>query len=245
MRANEHTALVGRSVVLVPYQRKHVPKYHEWMKDPTLQELTASEPLSIEAEYEMQQKWQVDEDKLTFIILARTPDAGDDSQVDVATIDALPMIGDVNLFLQGVPSAMRKATESPLKSKSEDEVEEDDFSAEAEIMIAEPAYRRQGRALEAISLLLHYATCGAFPLPQGVSAPRTIPYTSPDAANEAAPTSEYKSPFPIPPSSLLCRISSTNTPSIRLFERLGFVVVREVVVWKEVEMRYGGEAKAS
>ena len=189
------------------------------------------------------------------------------------------------------------------KENSEDEVEEDDFSAEAEIMIAgthlfvrcrvssphgcsisfswvtpvrdapgvpcgggifshsfkrirccfaqlahcpaEPAYRRQGRALEAISLLLHYATGGAFPLPEGVSAPRTISYTSPDAANEGSPASEYKSPLPILPSSLLCRISSTNTPSIRLFERLRFVVVREVAVWKEVELRYGGEAKAS
>ena len=46
------------------------------------------------------------------------------------------MIGDVNLFLQGVPPAMREVTESPLNSKSEDEVEEEDFSAEAEIMIA-------------------------------------------------------------------------------------------------------------
>ncbi|KAI5900397.1 uncharacterized protein SCHCODRAFT_014064 [Schizophyllum commune H4-8] len=230
MRANEHTALVGRSVVLVPYQRKHVPKYHEWMKDPTLQELTASEPLCIEAEYDMQQKWQVDEDKLTFIILARTPDAGDDSHLDVATIDALPMIGDVNLFLQGVPPDLRK---------DDDETVEDEFTAEAEIMIAEPAYRRQGRALEAISLLLHYATGGAFPLAKGVPAPRHVSIPSPDTASVAPPAAEYKSPLPIPPTSLLCRISSTNTPSIRLFERLGFVVVREVAVWKEVEMRYG------
>lgn len=28
---------VGRRVTLVPYEREHVAKYHEWMKDPWLQ----------------------------------------------------------------------------------------------------------------------------------------------------------------------------------------------------------------
>ena len=34
----------------------------QWLQNPVLQQQTASEPLTIEEEYEMQAKWQVDED---------------------------------------------------------------------------------------------------------------------------------------------------------------------------------------
>lgn len=38
------------------------PRYHEWMKSPELQQLTASEPLSLQQEYDMQKSWREDDD---------------------------------------------------------------------------------------------------------------------------------------------------------------------------------------
>lgn len=52
---------MGDLVALVPYKPEHVLRYHEWMKSPFLQEMTASEPLTLEEEYEMQQSWHQDE----------------------------------------------------------------------------------------------------------------------------------------------------------------------------------------
>lgn len=76
MRANSNITLMGKSVVLVPYRKEHVPLYHSWMKDSELQQATASEPLTEEAEYEMQRSWCEDEDKCTFILLDRSrPDS--------------------------------------------------------------------------------------------------------------------------------------------------------------------------
>lgn len=101
MRINRNTVLVGSKVVLVPYRKQHVPQYHEWMKDPVLQTETASEPLSLESEYEMQQSWAVDEDKLTFIILARHEVDRDSAHLHINAHDLISeckMVGDVNIF---------------------------------------------------------------------------------------------------------------------------------------------------
>lgn len=40
------------------------------------------------------------------------------------------------------------------------------------------------------------------------------------------------------PHNLIAKIGSTNTPSIRLFEKLGFSIVKRVEVWDEVELRW-------
>ncbi|KAH9638969.1 hypothetical protein HF086_005050 [Spodoptera exigua] len=69
MKLNSNTKIMGRNVVLVPYREYHVPRYHKWMKSEELQKLTASEPLTLEQEYEMQKSWREDDDKCTFIIL--------------------------------------------------------------------------------------------------------------------------------------------------------------------------------
>ncbi len=72
MKANESTVLIGRKVVLVPYNEGHVTvsmtvmllliaelalqKYHSWMENDELRSLTASERLTLEEEFDMQRK---------------------------------------------------------------------------------------------------------------------------------------------------------------------------------------------
>ncbi|XP_049888079.1 alpha/beta-tubulin-N-acetyltransferase 9 isoform X2 [Pectinophora gossypiella] len=63
MKLNSNTEIIGQKVMLVPYRDYHVPKYHIWMKSEELQKLTASEPLTLDEEYEMQKSWREDEDK--------------------------------------------------------------------------------------------------------------------------------------------------------------------------------------
>ncbi|XP_023287092.1 N-acetyltransferase 9 [Seriola lalandi dorsalis] len=129
MKVNENTLLEGHRVVLVPYNAEHVPRYHEWMKSPELQQLTASEPLTLEQEYDMQQSWREDDDKCTFIILDKQRWA------DPGVEEEQCMVGDVNIFLTD-PT--------------------DPSLAELEIMIAETSYRGRGIGKEVIRMMMCY-----------------------------------------------------------------------------------------
>ncbi|XP_030089299.1 alpha/beta-tubulin-N-acetyltransferase 9 isoform X3 [Serinus canaria] len=130
MKVNQDTVLRGKKVTLVPYTAAHVPRYHEWMQSEELQRLTASEPLSLEQEYEMQRSWRDDADKCTFIVL--------DSERWPGQAEENSMVGDVNLFLTNA---------------------EDPTVGEIEIMIAEPSCRGRGFGKEAALLMMAYGCC--------------------------------------------------------------------------------------
>lgn len=177
--------------------------------------------------------------ELTFIIMAPAANttSGATNQHEEAA-DQLTMVGDINLFLKGTPPHLRCHETRVVMPNEEEEDAEDNFEAELEIMIAgswslgplhtvfnlgciiEPTYRRQGIALEAIQLMISFAT------------------SSPSMSIFSDRTRTYPKQLPIPHSSLVARISESNIPSIKLFERVGFRVVKRVEVFKEVEMRW-------
>ena len=126
MRLNYEITIFGKKIQLVPYRKKFVENYHVWMQSPFLLEMTGSEPLTIEEEYEMQQSWRDDEKKCTFIILENDPSTPETSR----------MVGDINLFL----------------SKDEN----NQLQSEIDVMIAEEKYRRQGMGYEAVMAMMWY-----------------------------------------------------------------------------------------
>ncbi|XP_018334424.2 N-acetyltransferase 9-like protein [Agrilus planipennis] len=126
MHYNQHIRIIGEKVILVPYRRYHVAKYHKWMLSRELQNLTASEPLTLEEEYEMQKSWHEDNNKCTFIILDKKHFQNCDNEVE-------SMVGDTNLFFLH---------------------EDSRITAEAEIMIAESKVRGSGFGWEAVVLML-------------------------------------------------------------------------------------------
>jgi len=207
MRVNEDTALVGKLVVLVPYRKEHVETYHEWMKDPELLDLTASMSLTLEEEYEMQRSWHLDEDKLTFIILARSSfQKGLDILPTADDVARMKMIGDVNMFFK------------------------DEGEVECEVMIAERDYHRKGYGLEALRLLFRYAT------------DQTSFSSSTSFPASTTPLSQH---LPVNPTSLIVRVGALNTPSIALFQKLGFGVSKHVEVFNEVEMKFAWDSNMS
>lgn len=140
MRINENTRLVGEKVILIPYRPHHVPKYHDWMSRDEIQQLTCSEPLTLEQEYEMQASWRNDPDKLTFIILKKDLWDRDESTRSKEEKEIAAMIGDVNCFI----------------IDEEDQNGESVKAGELEIMIVDKENRGLGLGIESMRLMISY-----------------------------------------------------------------------------------------
>ncbi|KAL7216392.1 hypothetical protein ACSBR1_028355 [Camellia fascicularis] len=123
----------GEKVILVPYMKEHVPRYHQWMQDPALLQATGSEPLTLDEEYQMQLSWTQDPHKQTFIILDKELVVGDFIHGD-AHVEA--MVGDVNIYMNDL---------------------DDSQMAEIEIMIAEPKSRGKGLGKESVLMMMAFA----------------------------------------------------------------------------------------
>ncbi|PKS05322.1 hypothetical protein jhhlp_008696 [Lomentospora prolificans] len=219
MKFNEHIAVSTSRVLLVPYEAHHVPRYHTWMKDAEIQELTASEPLSLEEEYENQISWRESADKLTFIVCLPR-DAGDSGErVEAGRDDAEGrMVGDVNFFLY--------PDNDDEDAEKAGHAGETKVFGEIDIMIAEKSRRGQGLgrgALKAMlafirknlrSILAEYAgSCGAEGKPRLTK--------------------------------VVAKIKEKNVTSRGLFGSLGFVEVGGVNYFGEVEMVVEGFAGKS
>ncbi|KAH9492819.1 N-acetyltransferase 9 [Bulinus truncatus] len=108
-------------------------RYHKWMESEELQQLTASEPLTLDEEYNMQKNWRLDADKCTFIILDK--EVYESSIGENCSREIEAMVGDVNIFFS-----------------SDAHIE-----GEVEIMIADPSARGKGYGKEALCCMLRYA----------------------------------------------------------------------------------------
>ncbi|KAF2265654.1 hypothetical protein CC78DRAFT_460946, partial [Lojkania enalia] len=142
-------AVLTPKVLLVPYSVHHVPIYHEWMKDEDLQKATASEPLTLTEEYEMQKSWREDADKLTFIV-CKAPESRNFNLIPGREDGPEAMTGDVNLFLS-YDEDDHHGEAQPVPEK-----ERRSIIGEVEIMIACKDYQGQGLGKNILLLFFWY-----------------------------------------------------------------------------------------
>jgi len=115
---------------------------HEVLKE--LQQATASEPLTLPEEYDMQKSWRTDGDKLTFIVCLAV-EKGPQGNANARVRDAPDrMIGDVNLFVVEDDEA-EDAVVAPLVG-------------EVELMIARKDLHRSGYGRSTLLTFLYYVS---------------------------------------------------------------------------------------
>ncbi|KAF7509657.1 hypothetical protein GJ744_007528 [Endocarpon pusillum] len=247
MLINEYTAISTSKVLLVPYSEHHVPQYHEWMQDRAIQEATASEPLTLTQEYAMQESWQKDSDKLTFIICQPSPNQADQkllSHVEPKTHDnADRMIGDVNLFLSFSSEVdtnpehqhANEYTVQPPSNLSGDECQSAtttvEVTGELELMVAVPTCQRKGYGRAALLTFIRYVLMHRSEIIAEflqANPPSKLPSTHHrDRIHETARTPTTTRTGSSAELSLTAKISTTNTASLSLFQSLGFIKTAE------------------
>ncbi|KAI0192181.1 acetyltransferase domain-containing protein [Astrocystis sublimbata] len=233
MRVNENTAVSTSKIVLVPYDARHVERYHAWMQNESLREATASDLLDLDEEYENQQSWRVAHDKLTFIICRshdgtwrRHADTG--GQVIRAGEDDAPerMVGDVNLFLTALDDGDDENEHVRGDGNGVGEqggngakVEKDQphyVQGEIDIMIAVPEDRGKGLGEAAVRAFLRYLSRNREDIMKEYM------------RVEGTKTAKIKR--------LIAKIHAHNKGSIRLFGNLGFMRVGEPDYFNEISM---------
>ena len=225
------TALLSQRILLVPYSIHHVPTYHDWMKSPALQQLTASEPLSLEQEYEMQKSWRDDHDKLTFIACLAAKDgqvvSGKGGKAVVkggekpGCVDGEDrMIGDINLF---VTEAEVEDDDDEDEDEEEDEDEDEEeitgCAGEVEIMVARTDMHGNGIGTAILLTFLWYVLTHLD-----------------DVVGEYSTAHPGKTKVM---RYLRVKIDAGNLRSLRLFEKVGFRRTSEKPnFFNELELRF-------
>ncbi|KAM0523221.1 hypothetical protein ACHAPE_001715 [Trichoderma viride] len=222
MKVNEKIASSTSKVLLVPYEAHQVLTYHGWMQNPAIQEATASEPMTLEEEYENQQSWRTSHDKLTFIICEPLTgeQRSDDAWVITAKVEDSPdkMKGDVNFFLY-------------LDDDDEDGAEQQKGSyirlrGEIDVMIAGQQHRGKGTGEAAVRTILAYIQKNLTGILQEYAQGEDLDRDKIQLVG------------------LMAKIKEDNTGSRGLFKKLGFRQegeanyfgeVKMVMSWEEVE----------
>lgn len=81
---------------LIPYEDVHVLMYHQWLQDAHIQEMTATEPVSLEDEYRLQREWAGATGRFIKIIRAR---------------ETGRLVGDINVFFSRADDSNGDAAE--------------------------------------------------------------------------------------------------------------------------------------
>lgn len=211
-------AISTSKVLLVPYSTRHVEEYHNWMKDPDLQAATASEPLTIEEEYQMQQSWRTDNDKLTFIV-CQSKKSTSETEIVQGGHDDCPerMIGDINLFLFE-PEDDDGDDDNGVQASNGDRSSQA-IVGEIELMIARKDLHRQGYGRAALLAFTSYI----------LDSWESIAAEYSSAGGESSRPLDY----------LRVKINQSNTRSIALFQSIGFEQTPEGAnYFGEVELRW-------
>ncbi|KFY31478.1 hypothetical protein V493_01075 [Pseudogymnoascus sp. VKM F-4281 (FW-2241)] len=197
---------------------------------PRVDEVAASEPLTLEEEYAMQLSWQTDYDKLTFIAchplpgpLSKIAKGHSTDEIIASQGYDVPekMMGDVNLFL-------RVAYE--LDEEGVEMLDWPYVRGEIELMIASPSDRERGFGKATLLAFLQYIRNHTVEI-----------------------LDQYKSHLPDGPENhiqhqdmkigglvLVSKINKTNFKSRRLFEGAGFGQVGEEDYFGEIELKLAG-----